>query len=85
MKIIISFIQGCPVPSLVKIGSVVLEKRILFKFVNLFLLFRSHLPLVKAGALHLNKLEPPSPKDSLCQVLKFAQWLWRISSMFLAI
>ena len=28
--------------------------------------------------LHLNKLESPSSKDSLCQVwLKLAQWFWR--------
>ena len=28
--------------------------------------------------LHLKKLEPPSPKDALCQVwLKLAQWFWR--------
>ena len=31
-----------------------------------------------SGALHLNKLESPSPKDALCQVwLKLAQWFWR--------
>ena len=30
------------------------------------------------GALHLNKLETPLPKDALCQVwLKLAQWFWR--------
>ena len=35
-------------------------------------------PLEKGGALHLNKLESPSPKDALCQVwLKLAQWFWR--------
>ena len=29
-------------------------------------------------ALHLNKHEPLSPNDALCQVwLKLAQWLWR--------
>ena len=32
----------------------------------------------KGRALHLNKLESPSPKDTLCQVwLKLAQWFWR--------
>ena len=37
-----------------------------------FSLFRYYLPLEKAGALHLNKLDSPSPKDAFCQVcLKF--------------
>ena len=32
----------------------------------------------KGGALHLIKLESPSPKDALCQVwLKLAQWFRR--------
>ena len=49
-----------------------------FNFVNVFSLFRNYLPLEKSGALHLNKLESPSPKDALCQVwLKLAQWFWR--------
>ena len=31
-----------------------------------------------SGALHLNKLESPSPKDALCQVLlKLTKWFWR--------
>ena len=47
-------------------------------FVNLFSLFRKYLPMKKDRALHLNKLESPSPKDALCQVwLKLAQWFWR--------
>ena len=47
-------------------------------FVNVFSLFRNYLPLENGGTLHLNKLEPPSPKDALCQVwLKLAQWFWR--------
>ena len=64
--------------SLVEIGPVVLEKKI-FKFRKcIFSLFRNYLPLGKGGALHLNKLESPSPKDALCQVwLKLAQWFWR--------
>ena len=66
------------VPSLVVIGSVVLEKNFFLNFVNVFSIFRHFLPLEKGGALHLNKLEYPSPKDALCQVwLKFAQWFWR--------
>ena len=48
------------------------------KFVNVFSLFRYYPPLEKGGALHLNKLESPLPKDALCQVwLKLAQWFWR--------
>ena len=39
-----------------------------FNFVNVFSLFRNYLPLEKGGALNLNKLESPSPKDALCQV-----------------
>ena len=50
-----------------------------FNFVNIFSLFRNYLPLEKGAALHLNKLESPSPKDTLCQVwLKLAKWFWRI-------
>ena len=49
-----------------------------FNFVNVFSLFRNYLPLEKGRALHLNKLESPSPKDALCQVwLKVVQWFWR--------
>ena len=55
-------------PSLVEIGPVVLEK-----FINVF---RNYPPLEKSGALHLNKLESPSPKDALCPVwLKLAHWM----------
>ena len=77
--------------SLVKIDPVVLEKKIFFNFVNLFLLFRNYLPLEKGGVLHLNKFDSPSTKDALCQVwLKLVQWFLRrifylISSMFFAI
>ena len=53
-------------------------RRRFFNFVNVFSLFRNYLPLEKGGALHLNKLESPSPKDALCQVWsKLAQCLWR--------
>ena len=55
------------------VDSVVLEKKIFY--VNVFSLFRNYLPLEKGEALHLKKLESPSPKDTLCQVwLKLAQW-----------
>ena len=74
----IPFIQGCTVPSLVETGSVVLEKKIFFNFVNVFALFRNYLPLVKGWALHLNNFESPSPKNELCKVwLKFVQWFLR--------
>ena len=60
----------------------VLEKRIFFNFVNVFLVFRNYLPLKKGGALHMIKVESPSPKDALCQVwLKLAQWFWRRRSL----
>ena len=63
-------------PSLVEIGPVV--SRRFFSFVNVFSLFCNYLPLEEGGALHLNKLESPSPKEALCLVwLKLAQWFWR--------
>ena len=50
----------------------------LLNFVNVFSLFRNYLPLEKDRALHLNKLESPSPEDELCRVwLKLLQWFWR--------
>ena len=53
-------------------------RRRFLDFVNVFSLFRNYLSLEKGGALHLNKLESPSPKDALCQVwLKLAQCFWR--------
>ena len=53
-------------------------RRRFLKVVNLFLLFPNYLPFGKGVALHLNKLESPSPRDTLCQVLlKLAQWFWR--------
>jgi len=73
----IPFTKGCFVPSLDEISSVVLEKKN-FKFLKCIFSICNYLPLEKDGALHLNKLESPSPKDALCQVwLKFAQWFWR--------
>ena len=54
-----------------------------FKFVSVFEQFRNYLNLEKYRALHLNKLESPSPKDALCQVwLKLAQLFWRRSFFF---
>ena len=75
----IPYIQGRFVLSLVEIGPVVLEKsRRFLKFVNLHSQFLNYLPLEKGKALHLKKLESPSPKDALYQAwLKLAQWFWR--------
>ena len=68
-------------PSLVEIGPVVLEE--IFKFLNVFSLFRNHLPLDNGKVLHLNKLESPAPKDAICQVwLILAQWFWRGRFLF---
>ena len=46
--------------------------------VNVFSLFRNYLILEKGVALHLNKLEFPTFKNTLCQIcLKLAQWFLR--------
>ena len=49
-----------------------------FKFHQCILaIFGYYLPFEKAGALHLKKIESPSPKDALCQVwLKLVGWFW---------
>ena len=63
-------------------------RRRFLNFVNVFSLFRNYLPSEKGGALHLKKLESPSPKDALFQVwLKLAQLFrrrrfFKISSFF---
>ena len=45
---------------------------------NIFWLLSPLLPFEKDTALHLGKLEFPSPMDALCQVwIKFAQLFWR--------
>ena len=57
-------------------------RRKFFIFINVFSLFPNYLPLEKGWALHLKKLECPSPKDDLCQVwLKLDQW-FRIRRFF---
>ena len=44
----------------------------------MFLLCHYYLPLEKDVAVHLKKLESPSPNDALCQVwLKLAPLFWR--------
>ena len=62
--------------SLVEIGPVVLEKKI-FQISSMY--FRYFVILLeKGGALHLKKLEFPSPKDAVCQFwLKLVQWFLR--------
>ena len=43
-----------------------------------FSLFCYYLPLEKSIVLHLNKLESPSLKNALCQILLIlAHWFWR--------
>ena len=50
------------------------EKKI-FKFRQYISLFRNYLPFEKGGAVHLNKLDSPSPQDALCQVwVILAKW-----------
>ena len=75
-------------PSLVEVGSVVLEKKEIFKFVNVFSQFRNYLPLEKGRTLHLNKLASSTPKDDLFfglvdseeeDFLKFCQGIFTIS------
>ena len=47
-------------------------------FVNVFSLFCNHIPLEKWGALQLNNIIYPPPRDDLCQVwLILSQWFWR--------
>ena len=46
-----------------------------FLCMNVYLLFHYYLPLEKDVAIHLKKLESPSPKNALCQV-----WFILISS-----
>ena len=53
-------------------------RRRFLNFVNVFSLFHNYIPLERGRALHLNKLESPSPSDTLCHVLlKLAQWFLR--------
>ena len=53
-------------------------RKIFLNFINVFALFHNYLPSEKGRALHLNKIESPSPKNALCHDwLKLAQWFWR--------
>ena len=62
-------------PSLVEIGSVVLEKKIFLISSIYFHYFVIISPWKRGGGgFHLNKFESPSPKDAFCQVwLELAQ------------
>ena len=64
-------------PSLAEIGPVILEENICKLRQGFFAIsFLSHLG--KGRALHLDKIELPLNKDTLCQVwLKLANWFWR--------
>ena len=54
------------------------EEGFFFIFLNVFSLFGYYLPLEKRMALHLNKLQFPTPKYDLCPFwLKLVQWFWR--------
>ena len=73
----IPFTKRCLVPNWWKWPSGSGEDVFLI-FVKVFSLIHSYLHLEKGGALHLNKLQSPSPKDAVCQVwLKLALWFWR--------
>ena len=75
----VSFTWGCIVASLVEIGSVSVEKKIL-KFCQCIFAILSLSPLGNDVhvALHLSKLESFLPKDAWSQAsFKLAQWVWR--------
>ena len=55
-------------PSLVEIGPLFLEKKILKININVLSLFRNYLPLEKGRVLYLNNNEIPSPNDIVCQI-----------------
>ena len=63
----IIFNQWCFVSSLVENGQWFWRRRFL-KVLKVFLQFPNYLPFEKGVALHLYKLESPSPKNALCPV-----------------
>ena len=64
--------------TLIEIGRLVLEKKIFFKFVNVFEQFCNFLPLKKGWPFIWTNLNPSLPKYVFCQVwLKLPQWFWR--------
>ena len=58
----------CFLPSLIEIGSLVLDKKIL-NVVNVFSQFRYYFTLVKDASLDLNKLESSSSNDACNKIL----------------
>ena len=68
LKTWVSFIQGCFVPSLIKIGLLVMAEKI-FKFHQSVLLFWYYLSLKNGISLHLNKLKMPLTQGCLVQSL----------------
>ena len=63
----------------------VLEEKIFLHFINVFLLFHNFPSLEKGVALHLNKLESPSPKDALLRLIEIGpvvlerKWkMWKV-------
>ena len=67
VKLWVPFSLGCFVPILVEIDHWLCRGKCL-KLVNVFSLFCYNLPLEKSVALHLNKLEVPSPKDAFSKI-----------------
>ena len=59
--------------SLCEIGQVVLEKKIILNFINVYLLFHNYLPLEMGVTFHLNKLESPSLVTQGCIVLSLVE------------
>ena len=55
-----------------------LRNKTKLSLILIFSHFRYYLPLEKSRDFHLNKFEPHTPKDALCQVwLKLAKLSWR--------
>ena len=76
--------EGCFLPSLEKIGSMFLEKRIFFYFVNVFSLFRNYIPLEKRRTLYLTNLNPFLPR-MLCAILSMYFWYFVIISPWIMV
>mgnify|MGYP003690728853 CR=1 FL=1 len=72
----IPFTEGCIVPSLFEIGTVVLEEKFfLFNLVNVLLLLNYYLPLGLGPSF--NQTWNLITRNALCQVyLKLAKWFW---------
>ena len=74
-KTLSPFHPGMLLPRLVETDPMVLENG---SWEDFLMLFRNYLPLEKGMTLYLDKLESPSAKDALCQVLlKLGKWFLR--------